>query len=276
MLDSLEEVLDKTAKIEAYLIGGVAINSYIEGSKYKKIRPPSPSNDIDFASQYITIKDLDKTADKFNGIISLLINKSKINYSMQGLTGRIVYDPAPVLTLNEKLNEREIQIFPQFVGPIKIDKDYNSKGAVRVANLDTLIATQLNPMSFDKNRLRKINIAVAAECERNSEPVELASKVYSLGAERINKALYDVEKIAEQTYSIINYIEETDNLFINSSINSNGYSHDGYIDLIKKTANELKGLKYKESNVIRKYSDSSIGNAIEYGLELFYEEIKSI
>ena len=37
-----------------------------------------------------------------------------------------------------------------------------SNGVLRVANLDTLVATQLNPMAFDANRLRKIDIAVAA------------------------------------------------------------------------------------------------------------------
>ena len=276
MLNSLEEVLNKTWEINAYLIGGVAINSYIDGSKYKKIRPPSPSNDIDFASPYINIKDLDKTADKFNGIISLLINRSKINYSMEGLTGKIVYDPAPVLTLNEKLNEREIQLFPQFVGPIKIDKEYKSKGAVRVANLDTLIATQLNPMSFDGNRLRKINIAVAAECERNTEPMEFASKAYYSGARKICRAIDNVEEVGRQTYDTVICKKEYDFYPMNSYVNYKHYSHDGYIDSMKKTLNEFKNMKNRENKVIRKYSNNSIGNAVEYGLEIFYEEIKSI
>lgn len=275
MLNNLEEVLENTAKIEAYLIGGVAINSYIEGSKYKKIRPPSPSNDIDFASPYIKIKDLDKIADKFKGEVSLLINNSKIRYGMQGLSGNIVYDPAPVLTLNEKLNEREIQIFPEFVGPIKVDKTYKSDGLLRVANLDTLVATQLNPMSFDGNRLRKIDIAVAAECERTNEPFELAYNAYYSGAKKICKAIDNVERISKQTYSIMDYIKEPE-LSMNSCIKEENYSHDGYIDSMKKTVNEFKNLKTKENKVIRKYSNTIVGNAVEYGLELFYEEIKSI
>ncbi|EEZ92515.1 MAG: hypothetical protein BJBARM4_0877 [Candidatus Parvarchaeum acidiphilum ARMAN-4] len=275
MLNNLEEVLGNTAKIEAYLIGGVAINSYIEGSKYKKIRPPSPSNDIDFASPYTDIKNLNKIADKFKGDISLLINNSKINYGMQGLSSTVVYDPAPVLTLNEKLNDREIQIFPEFVGPIKVDKKYKSNGLLRVADLDTLVATQLNPMSFDANRLRKIDIAVAAECERTEEPSGLAYNVYYSGAKKICKAVNDVEKIAEQTYSIMKYIKGPEE-FVNSYIKEENYTHDGYIDSMKKTVNEFKNLKNKENKVIKKYSDNKTGKAVEYGLEIFYEEIKGI
>ncbi len=280
MFNSLEEVLNKTAEIEAYLVGGVAINSYIEGSRYKSIRPPSPSNDIDFASPYIKIQDLYKIADKFDGKISLLINKSKINYSMYGLSSKTVYDPAPVLTLNEKLNDKEIQIFPDFVGPIKVDKNYKSNGLVRVANLDTLVATQLNPMSFSSNRLRKIDIAVAAECERTAEPLELAYKVYYSGAKRVCKALDDVEKVAKQTSLITGYINELDNYTVHPSadsyIDDNNYSHDGYIESIKKTANEVKNLKIKENKVIRKYSTVKVADSVEHGLELFYEEIKSM
>lgn len=276
MLNNLEEVLNKTTEIEAYLIGGVAINSYIEGSRYKMVRPPSPSNDIDFASPYVGIPELNKIADKFDGKISLLVNESKINYTMYGVSGRIVYDPAPVLTLNEKLNDRDIQIFPDFVGPIKVDKNYKSSGLLRVANLDTLIATQLNPMAFDANRLRKIDIAVAAECERTNEPVEFASKAYYSGAKRVCKAIDDVEKVAGQTYKLLNNIEMDDSVLVNSQINNKSYSHDGYVDLIKKTTNELKNLKTKENKVIGKYSINSVANAVEHGLELFYEEIKGL
>ena len=42
MLNSLEEVLNKTWEINAYLIRGVAINSYIDGSKYKKNKASFP------------------------------------------------------------------------------------------------------------------------------------------------------------------------------------------------------------------------------------------
>ncbi len=276
MLNGLEEVLNKTSEIEAYLIGGVAINSYIEGSRYKSIRPPSPSNDIDFTSPYVSIRELDKIADKFDGNISLLVNESKINYTMYGVIGRIVYDPAPVFTLNEKLNSRDIQIFPNFVGPIKVDKNYKSNGVLRVANLDTLVATQLNPMAFDANRLRKIDIAVAAECERTDEPIELASKAYSSGAKRVCKAIDDVEKVAKQTYGILKYAKMDEFLLVNSQINDKSYSHDGYIEFMKKTANEVKNLKIKENKVLRKYSSEKVGKAVEHGLELFYEEIKGM
>lgn len=276
MFNSLEEVLNKTGEIKAYLIGGVAINSYIEGSRYKVVRPPSPSNDIDFASAYTSIEGLNKIAGKFDGKISLLISESKINYTMYGIIGKVVYDTAPVLTLNQRLNNKDIQIFPDFVGPIKVDKDYKSNGLLRVANLDTLIATQLNPMAFDANRLRKIDIAVAAECERKDEPLEFASKTYYSGAKKICRAIDDVEKVTGETYKLLNNVEMEDLTLVSSQINNKSYSHDGYIDSMKKTANELKNLKTKENKIIGKYSINNVGNAVEHGLELFYEEIKGL
>ncbi|MGC8533761.1 MAG: hypothetical protein ACP5MV_04015 [Candidatus Parvarchaeum sp.] len=124
MFNQLEDVLKNTKEINAYLIGGVAVNSYIQGAGYTIIRPSSTSNDIGFASAYIKIKDLPAIAYKLDGKISPFIQKSKINYSMNGISGNVNYDPAPVLTLNEKLDGKEIQIFPEFVGPIKVDSYY--------------------------------------------------------------------------------------------------------------------------------------------------------
>ncbi len=59
-------------------------------------------------------------------------------------------------------------------------------------------------------------------------------------------------------------------------IKEENYTHDGYIDLMKKTVNEFKNLKNKENKVIIIYSDNKTGKAVEYGLEIFYEEIKGI
>ncbi|MGC8483941.1 MAG: hypothetical protein ACP5OE_09900 [Thermodesulfobium sp.] len=268
--------MKNTKEINAYLIGGVAINSYIQGTRYTRIRPSSTSNDIDFASTYIKIKDLPAIAYRLDGKISPLIQKSTINYSMNGLSGNVTYDPAPVLTLNEKLNGKEIQIFPEFVGPIKVDRYYKGNDLLRVSSLETLVATQLNPMSFEIDRLRKVDIAVAAESEKADEPMEFVHRIYDSGANRVCKAVDDVEKIAKQTSYIVDQMDIEDYSPINWHINYKSYSYDNYIDLMKKTAKELKNAKIKEKKVIRKYSKKEVADAVENGLEIFNEKINNL
>jgi hypothetical protein len=276
------------------LIGGQAINAHIDmlPENYRKkaytFRPPSesggdvdvvdPRADVSQAKEYLTVaRRIDDLA-----YLDFTVNKEKVRDDSLVL----VLDPYPVIALPR----HDAEIFPGYVGPIKVynnDKDKKIKASlnlgnkkVNTASLNTLIATQLNPAAFTDSRLTKIVIGATADfinqklAEDSQTAKDSIVAAFDSAATRIINGEKEIDGIVKRVYRFIdyNYLRSIHPLAsISFAFREN--SSEEYKENVRKIANKIQNREKKQVSIASRI-DGRAGEVIKEGLGKLIEALK--